>query len=441
MASTESLINWFKARQGKVTYSRSSRMGPNSYDCSSAVYFALIEAGFLPKGTAIGNTESLFRLEGSLLKLISRSEAKRGDIFVSGKKGSSGGSNGHTGVFVSNNRIIHCTSGLNGIGETDAAGGWLGGPPTYCYRLPGSIDLSQYYTTNPGKVALLVNDNIYKSVEFNESTRGQLLAKNTLVDVQGINNSSAGYPRLRVSGGYLSANKAIVRKVVSNINDYYTTNPKKVALRKDDNCFNSVEFTESNRSTLLKKDTLLDVIDIDYSKEGYPRLKLTNGKYLSANKIVVLKVVDNINDYYTGTIKAVALLVEDCFYRDLEFAVRGETIAKNTIVPVSNIEFSSLGYPRLVTVKGYLTANRNLVRKVSDNINNYITTIPNQVRLLIDDYFYSSVEFLPENRSSSISVGTVVEVLDIDYASDGVPRLKTKQGYLTSNKNFVAVVS
>lgn len=304
-----------------------------------------------------------------------------------------------------------------------------------------SIDLSQYYTTNPGKIALLTSDNIYKSVEFNESTRGQLLAKNALVDVQGISHSAAGYPRLRISGGYLSANKSIVRKVVSTINDYYTTNLKKVILLKDDNCFNSVEFTEPNRSTLFKKNTLLDVIDTDYSKDGYPRLKLKDGRYLSANKSIVLKAVDNINDYYTSGIKEVVLLGEDCFYRDLDFTVRGEKISKNTIVPVSGVEFSSLGYPRLVTAKGYLTANKNLVRKVSENIANYITTKPDKVKLLIDDYFYTSVEFLPENRSNKVAVGTIVDVLDIDYASDGVPRLKTGQGYLTSNKSFVAVVN
>lgn len=76
MASTEAVINWFRARQGRVTYSMTNRLGPNSYDCSSAVYFALIEAGFLPGGTSIGNTESLYRLEGSLLQPINRSEAK-----------------------------------------------------------------------------------------------------------------------------------------------------------------------------------------------------------------------------------------------------------------------------------------------------------------------------------------------------------------------------
>lgn len=138
MASVEGVINWFKAREGKVTYSMDYRMGPNSYDCSSAVHFALIEAGFLPKGTGIGNTDSLYRMEGGLLQPIARNDAKRGDIFVSGPKGGSGGAAGHTGVFISNSRIIHCTlgGGVNGIAET-AANGWMGPLPQNCYRLKG----------------------------------------------------------------------------------------------------------------------------------------------------------------------------------------------------------------------------------------------------------------------------------------------------------------
>lgn len=142
MASIENMIKWFKDREGKVTYSMNSRLGPNSYDCSSAVYFSLIAGGFLPSGTGIGNTDSLFALEGKLLTSITRSEVKRGDIFVAGYKGNSGGSDGHTGVFVDSTNIIHCTlgGGKNGIVTTPATN-WMGdysGLPVYFYRLKGA---------------------------------------------------------------------------------------------------------------------------------------------------------------------------------------------------------------------------------------------------------------------------------------------------------------
>ncbi|WP_269116844.1 peptidoglycan amidohydrolase family protein [Enterococcus casseliflavus] len=51
MGSIDNMIQWFKDREGKVTYSMSDRLGPSSYDCSSAVYYSLISGGFLPVGS------------------------------------------------------------------------------------------------------------------------------------------------------------------------------------------------------------------------------------------------------------------------------------------------------------------------------------------------------------------------------------------------------
>lgn len=139
MASIDALMNFMYSKQGKVSYSMSARMGPYSYDCSSAVFFALIAGGFLKQGSGIGNTESLYRLEGTLLIPISRSEVRRGDIFVAGKKGGSSGSAGHTGIFIDNDRIIHCTySKKNANFAVTPAKGWMGdysGLPVYYYRL------------------------------------------------------------------------------------------------------------------------------------------------------------------------------------------------------------------------------------------------------------------------------------------------------------------
>ncbi len=112
--SKESMIQWMQNRLGKVTYSMTHRLGPNSYDCSSAVLLAMIAGGFLPSGS-MGNTETLFGMVGTKLKKISRSEVQRGDIFVSGTPGGSNGSAGHTGIFLSNGSFIHCSYTHNGI--------------------------------------------------------------------------------------------------------------------------------------------------------------------------------------------------------------------------------------------------------------------------------------------------------------------------------------
>ncbi len=114
-------IEWFAQRQGKVSYSMINRNGPSSYDCSSSVYHALIYAGILPQGFRIGNTETLFvdlpkfgfqRIEADANGYI---PTQRGDIFIWGKQGYTNGANGHTGCFISQNDIIHCSYGYNGI--------------------------------------------------------------------------------------------------------------------------------------------------------------------------------------------------------------------------------------------------------------------------------------------------------------------------------------
>ena len=114
-------IEWFAQRQGKVSYSMINRNGPNSFDCSSSVYYSLIYAGILPQGFRIGNTETLFvdlpkfgfqRIEADANGYI---PTQRGDIFIWGKQGYTNGANGHTGYFISSDDIIHCSYGYNGI--------------------------------------------------------------------------------------------------------------------------------------------------------------------------------------------------------------------------------------------------------------------------------------------------------------------------------------
>ncbi|MRI85907.1 LysM peptidoglycan-binding domain-containing protein [Aerococcaceae bacterium WS4759] len=135
-AGIQAMINWFKEREGNVTYSMSDRLGPDSYDCSSAVFFALMAGGYIAEGTWPGTTESLFALEGTLLTAISRDEVQEGDIFVAGVKGNSLGAGGHTGVALSNSSIIHANYSDNGISTTPIEGYTsYAGIPTYWYRL------------------------------------------------------------------------------------------------------------------------------------------------------------------------------------------------------------------------------------------------------------------------------------------------------------------
>lgn len=124
--TVEKMIEFAFSKKGRVAYSMSypKRLGPNYYDCSSFVYFALIAGGFLPKGTLIGNTETLYKLKGKVFREIySYRDVQRGDIFIRGIEGKSAGPAGHTGIFLRRDKIIHCSYGEGGVAINDKATG------------------------------------------------------------------------------------------------------------------------------------------------------------------------------------------------------------------------------------------------------------------------------------------------------------------------------
>lgn len=157
MKKIEALIHWFSQRKGRVTYSQAARLGPDSYDCSSAVYFALIAAGMLPKGNRIGNTDTLYGDLAAygwypLTPTAGHYHVQRGDIFIWGEPGASGGHAGHTGVFLdANDQMIHCTCGWDGqrclvntitIDDHDTIWRASGKPKVTIYRYPSAASWS-----------------------------------------------------------------------------------------------------------------------------------------------------------------------------------------------------------------------------------------------------------------------------------------------------------
>ncbi|MBL6538710.1 glucosaminidase domain-containing protein [Streptococcus suis] len=132
----ETAIRWMSDRKGRVTYSMDYRNGPNSFDCSSSVYYALMSAGAISAGWTVNTEYEHDWLIKNGYKLIAENQdwdAKRGDIFIWGKRGQSAGAGGHTGIFIDPDNIIHCNYANNSItinnyNQTAAASGWM-----YCY--------------------------------------------------------------------------------------------------------------------------------------------------------------------------------------------------------------------------------------------------------------------------------------------------------------------
>lgn len=122
MGNIEKMIEFAQSKKGKVGYSMAypDRLGPEYMDCSSFVYYSLIAGGFLPSTSIIGNTESLYKLKGSVLREIyNYKDVKRGDIFIRGVEGKSYGAYGHTGIFLRKGSIIHCNYTNRGVSIND----------------------------------------------------------------------------------------------------------------------------------------------------------------------------------------------------------------------------------------------------------------------------------------------------------------------------------
>ena len=98
------IVEWYDDHKGKITYSmEGSRTGADgTADCSGAVVAALEFAG-APKPPYVYNTDSIHAWLLSLgFKLIAENQdwtAKKGDIVIWGRKGSSGSAYGHAMVM------------------------------------------------------------------------------------------------------------------------------------------------------------------------------------------------------------------------------------------------------------------------------------------------------------------------------------------------------
>ena len=118
---TEKMIHWFREKKDQgVTYSMNYRNGPSSYDCSSAMHYAL-DSAFGLEHTSTINTSTLGQFLESLgyVKITDNTpwDAQAGDIVIWSKWRGVPGASAHTALFTSKDTIIHCNYRNNGITE------------------------------------------------------------------------------------------------------------------------------------------------------------------------------------------------------------------------------------------------------------------------------------------------------------------------------------
>ncbi|RIJ63089.1 N-acetylmuramoyl-L-alanine amidase [Rummeliibacillus sp. TYF005] len=149
---------------------------------------------------------------------------------------------------------------------------------------PASVH-TEYYSVKPAFIITKTAVGAYSSTTFNNQTKIGNVKKNTILTIQGIEYSSTGYPRLKtISGSYITANKSYVIGLTSKYKNYVITKPNYVKLIKNVNQYSNISFTNSSKVSVLKKGVTLNIKGISYTAAGTPRLQLTNGNYITANK-------------------------------------------------------------------------------------------------------------------------------------------------------------
>ncbi|EUJ37621.1 glycoside hydrolase family 73 protein [Brochothrix campestris] len=305
-----------------------------------------------------------------------------------------------------------------------------------------TVNLANYYTSNPKKVVTKKADYSYKGVEFTTANRVKNYASGTILTVTAIEKSKNGTPRLQLSDGtYFTAHRSNVQQLVSNVANYYTTNPSKIIMKKDDYAYNTTEFNTGTRNKLYKKGAVLNVKSISYSANGTPRLLLTNGLYLTAHQSNVVKAMATISKYYTTNPKTIIMKKDDYVYKTTEFntGTRGALQKKGQVLTVKAIVYSANWTPRLQLSNGtYVSAHTSNVVKAMDTIAKYYTTNPKKINMKRADYAYSSPEFNAKTKVKQYAASTLLNVKAIEYSSDWIPRLLLTNGlYVSAHQSNV----
>ncbi|WP_155965065.1 peptidoglycan amidohydrolase family protein [Streptococcus ruminantium] len=219
----ETSIRWMMDRVGRVTYSMDYRNGPDSYDCSSAVYYALTAGGAISAGWAVNTEYEHDWLMNNGFELVAENtawDAKCGDVFIWGRRGESAGAGGHTGIFVDGDNIIHCNYAHNGISvnEHDATWSYAGRPYYYVYRLK---DQSETTTSNQETDEELAQEVIAGLHGFGEERKYSLGSRYDAVQAKvneilnGGSNAAEESPVVQLKeDGDLSFNGAILKKSI-----------------------------------------------------------------------------------------------------------------------------------------------------------------------------------------------------------------------------------
>lgn len=228
-------------------------------------------------------------------------------------------------------------------------------------------DIENYLHQPVSVVRLLQDLPFHKSVDFVRATKtGEMGLAGEVLKVLSIEWTGSGTPRLKTDRGFVSANLSNVAKVRNDIEQFLSHKVEKIVLLKKFPFYNSVDFIPANKAGKLgKAGDILNVLSIEWTEGGTPRLRTENG-FVSANLSNVRKVRDDIESFLLQDGGEIVLLKDQPCFRSVDFIPEnrtGDTAQAGEVLQVLSMGWTEAGTPRLETGKGFISANLSNVAR------------------------------------------------------------------------------
>ncbi|EHM70382.1 hypothetical protein HMPREF9956_0024 [Staphylococcus epidermidis 14.1.R1.SE] len=147
---------------------------------------------------------------------------------------------------------------------------------------------------------------------------------------------------------------------------YISKNPKQVLIKKNIKKYSDTDFKIAQSS--IKKGTLINIIGIDHSTKGTPRLITDDQYFITANTDFVSPSINiNKEEYICETPKKIKVLKKCKLYHDVSFKNDHlGTLKPGDEINIIDIAFTKNLTPRLKTQDGYfITANKKFIEVLS----------------------------------------------------------------------------
>ncbi|HEC2231829.1 TPA: glycosyltransferase family 2 protein [Staphylococcus delphini] len=147
---------------------------------------------------------------------------------------------------------------------------------------------ANYFNTLPEHVVTVKKVKLYEDADFNIPMKE--IEAGTPFNIESIERSSKGTPRLKTTeGSFITANQKFV-EILNDVDKekYYTMAPKEVEIIKNCQLYDSRSFKRAPIRK-LKAGEMLAIDEVIYTKNQTPRLKTTEGYYVTTNKKFVVQ--------------------------------------------------------------------------------------------------------------------------------------------------------